>query len=61
MEHLPWLLLCLLEREEAEGVEQRSEKKKIQMKKANENILFNFYLQILVLGKTVTQVQLCKY
>ena len=40
------------------GTKERE--KKIQMKKANENILFNFYLQIL-LGKTAMQVQLCKY
>ena len=35
--------------------------KKIQMKEENENILFNFYLQTLVLVKTVMQIQLCKY
>ena len=51
MEHLRWLLLCVLEREEEESVEQRSKEKKS----------FNFYLQILVLAMTEMQIQLCKY
>ena len=60
MEHLQWLLLYLLEREEEESVEKGA-RKNIQMKKANENIFFNFYPQNMVLVKTVMQIQLCKY
>ena len=35
--------------------------KNVQMKEKNENISLNFYLQVLVLVKTVMQIQLCKY
>ena len=35
--------------------------KNFQMKEENENISFNFYLQVLVLVKTEMQIQLCKY
>ena len=34
--------------------------KNFQMKEENENISFNFYLQVLVLFKTEMQIQLCK-
>ena len=35
--------------------------KNFQLKEENENISFNFYLQVLVLAKTEMQTQLCKY
>ena len=37
------------------------QEKIFQMKRENENIAFNFYLQVLVLVKTEMQIQLCKY
>ena len=62
VEHLRWLLLCLLEREEEErGKRGAKERKIFQMKEENENISFNFYLQVLLLVKTEMQIQLCKY
>ena len=35
--------------------------KNFQMKEENENISFNFYLQVLVLVKTEMQIKQCKY
>ena len=32
-----------------------------QMKEENQNISYNFYLQVLVLVKIEMQIQLCKY
>ena len=40
---------------------KKEQGKIFQMKEKNENILFNFYLQVLVLVKTEMQIQLCKY
>ena len=59
MEHLRWLLLFLIEREEEETVDKGG--RKIFQMKENETISFNFYLQVLVLDKTEIQMQLCKY
>ena len=39
----------------------RSEEKNFLMKEENENISFNFFLQVLELVKTEMQIQLCKY
>ena len=60
IEHLRWLLLCLLEREEEESMKQKSKEKFFKWKKKNENISFNFYPQVLVLVKTEMQIQPCK-
>ena len=38
VEHLQWLLLYILEKEEDESMEQRREEKIFQMKEENENI-----------------------
>ena len=59
MEHLRWLLLFLIEREEEETVEKGG--RKIFQMKESETVSFNFYLQVLVLVKTEIQIQLCKY
>ena len=40
---------------------KKEQGKIFQMKEKNEHILFNFYLQVLVLVKTEMQIQLCKY
>ena len=59
IEHLRWLLLFLIEREEEKSMEKGGGTI-FQMKEKNENVSFNFCLQVSVLVKTEIQVQLCK-
>ena len=59
IEHVRWLLLCLLERKEEESLEQGSEQKFFRSKKKIKT--FKFYLLVLMLVKTEMQTKLCKY
>ena len=61
IEHFRWLLLCLLEMEEKESVEQKQPGKIVQIKEENEIIFFYFYLQVFVLVIEETQIQISKY
>ena len=59
IEHIRWLLLCLLKKKDEESMEQGSEEKNFKLRKKMKT--FKFYLQVLVLVKTEMQMQLTKY